>query len=102
MDRENIKTIILIVLVIISVFFTSKMWIEVEYSSNDIPDDDDFLFDDNSGILEVIAPDRIAVHLNGNKILVMNPSQQEYQEIWAIVLNNSVKCIAEGTKQILY
>ncbi|HHU69217.1 MAG TPA: hypothetical protein GXZ31_02815 [Thermoanaerobacterales bacterium] len=98
MDRENIKTIILIVLVIISVFFTSKMWIEVEYSSNDIPDDDDFLFDDNSGILEVIAPDRIAVHLNGNKILVMNPSQQEYQEIWAIVLNNSVKCIAEGDK----
>lgn len=97
MNREKIKTLILIMLVITSVFFTSKTWIEVDYS-NETPNGGDFLFDNNSGIMEVIAPDRIAVHLKGDKILVMNPSDKHYQEIWATLLKSSVKSIAEGDK----
>lgn len=97
MSREDIKTMALIGLVIMSLFLTSEIWFETASIERSPVADNNGFVDDNINVLDVIGPGRVAVHLGEDKIKLLNPADEKYPKAWLQGIN-AIKSLLERDK----
>ncbi|MDI3533922.1 MAG: hypothetical protein PWQ82_287 [Thermosediminibacterales bacterium] len=82
-NREDLKTVILICLVFLSMFFTSKIWFRLPFSWKNagMPA---HTADINTkvDILNIVSPSKIVVHFKGNQKTVVYPTRDFYGDLW--------------------
>ncbi len=93
MNGDNVKTVILIILVITGLLLTVILWYgSPRYEETDLIVEDPFFFEEPRDGIYAIFPARIVLPLSGEEYLLCRRGTDKYGELWELILS----CLQEN------
>ncbi|ACB86448.1 two-component system activity regulator YycH [Natranaerobius thermophilus] len=90
MNWEQIKTVLLVILVINSIFLTSRLWVtDYHYERSEEPNIEEITYGDNPELFQQVKPEKIVYHAN-EQIFLLRRDREVYEQVWKLFWDNII------------